>query len=117
MSQIIEDIEKKQQKENFTTDVRVGDTVIVHSRISEGKKTRIQRFQGLIIKSTGTRNRQSITLRKIVDSIGVEKTFLLHSPLLEKLEVVTKGKGRQARLNYLRNRLGKAALRVKKLDG
>ena len=116
MSQYIEEFEKKQMVENDYPTVGVGDTVIVHKEISEGKKTRIQRFQGLIIKKTGRFSRESITLRKIVDGIGVEKSFLLCSPLVKNIDVVSKGKGRRARLNYLRDRKGKAALRVKKID-
>ena len=116
MSQYIEEFEKKELVENEYPEVGVGDTVIVHKQISEGKKTRIQRFQGLIIKKTGRHSRESITLRKIVDGIGVEKSFFLSSPLVKNIEMVTKGKGRRARLNYLRDRKGKAALRVKKLD-
>ena len=116
MSQYIEEFEKKQLVENDYPQVGVGDTVVVHKQISEGKKTRIQRFQGLIIKKTGQHSRESITLRKIVDGIGVEKSFILCSPLVKNIEVVTKGKGRRARLHYLRDRKGKAALRVKKID-
>jgi len=114
--QYIEEFEKSQIAQNEFPEVSVGDTVIVHKEISEGKKTRIQRFQGLIIKKTGQHSRVSITLRKIVDGIGVEKSFLTSSPLLKNIEVVSRGKGRRARLNYLRDRKGKAALRVKKLD-
>ena len=116
MSQYIEEFEKKQITENDYAQVGVGDTVIVHKQISEGKKTRIQRFQGLIIKKTGRHSRESITLRKIVDGIGVEKSFIITSPLVKNIELVTKGKGRRARLNYLRDRKGKTALRVKKID-
>jgi large subunit ribosomal protein L19 len=113
MSQYIQEFEKSQIAETSFPDIRVGDTVIVHKLITEGKKSRIQRFQGLIIKQTGIYSRESITVRKIVDGIGVEKSFLLSSPLVKDLEVVKKGKGRRARLNYLRDRKGKAALRVK----
>ena len=116
MSQYIEEFEKKQIVENGYPEVTVGDTVIVHKEISEGKKTRIQRFQGLIIKKTGQYSRESITLRKIVDGIGVEKSFIITSPLVKNIELVSKGKGRRARLNYLRDRKGKAALRVEKID-
>lgn len=116
MSQYIEEFEKKQVVENDYPEVTVGDTVILHKEISEGKKTRIQRFQGLIIKKTGQYSRVSITLRKIVDGIGVEKSFIITSPLVKNIELVSKGKGRRARLNYLRDRKGKAALRVKKID-
>ena len=102
------------KNESFSS-VNVGDTVVVHKEISEGKKSRIQRFQGLIIKRTGQFSRSSVTIRKIVDGIGVEKTFLLSSPLIKNIEVVSRGKARRARLNYLRDRKGKAALRVKKI--
>ncbi len=116
MSQFIEEFEKKEIAETNFPQVRVGDTVVVHKQISEGKKTRIQRFQGLIIKKTGRFVRESITLRKIVDGVGVEKSFFLSSPLVKDIEIVSKGKGRRARLNYLRDRQGKAALRVRKID-
>ena len=78
------------------------------------KKTRIQRFQGLIIRKLVVHS--ELLLRKIVDGIGVEKSFIITSPLVKNIELVTKGKGRRARLNYLRDRKGKAALRVKKID-
>jgi large subunit ribosomal protein L19 len=116
MSQYIEEFEKSQVSENDYPAIGVGDTVVVHKQISEGKKTRIQRFQGLIIKKTGQHARESITLRKIVDGVGVEKSFLTSSPLVKNIEMVSRGKGRRARLNYLRDRKGKAALRVKKID-
>ena len=109
MSQYIQEFEKSQIAETSFPDIRVGDTVIVHKLITEGKKSRIQRFQGLIIKQTGIYSRESITVRKIVDGIGVEKSFLLSSPLVKDLEVVKKGKGRRARLNYLRDRKGKSS--------
>ena len=80
------------------------------------RKHEFSGFKGLIIKKTGRFSRESITLRKIVDGIGVEKSFLLCSPLVKNIDVVSKGKGRRARLNYLRDRKGKAALRVKKID-
>ena len=115
MNRVIEAFEKEQMVETNYPVVGVGDTIIVHKEISEGKKTRIQRFQGLVIKKTGIYSRESITVRKIVDGIGVEKSFILCSPLVKNIELVSKGKARRARLNYLRDRKGKAALRVKKL--
>ena len=115
MNHLIEAFEKSQVAETDYPTVGVGDTVIVHKEISEGKKTRIQRFQGLIIKQTGAYSRKSITVRKIVDGIGVEKSFILASPLVKNIDVVNKGKARRSRLHYLRDRKGKAALRVKKL--
>ncbi len=115
MNQFIEQYEKENVKNESFSSVNVGDTVVVHKEISEGKKSRIQRFQGLIIKRSGQYSRSSVTIRKIVDGIGVEKTFLLSSPLIKNIEVVSRGKARRARLNYLRDRKGKAALRVKKI--
>ncbi|MEK9727712.1 MAG: 50S ribosomal protein L19 [Candidatus Margulisiibacteriota bacterium] len=116
MTQYIEEFEKSQIAETNYPEVNVGDTVIIHKEISEGKKTRIQRFQGLIIKKTGRLSRESVTLRKIVDGIGVEKSFLTSSPLVKNIDVVSRGNGRRALLNYLRDRKVKAALRVKKLE-
>jgi large subunit ribosomal protein L19 len=114
MSNYIEEFEKNNQAKLDYPDVGVGDLVVLHKEINEGKKTRIQRFRGMIVKETGRFSRYSITIRKIVDGIGVEKTFVMASPLIKQVDVLTRGKGRRARLNYLRNRKGKAALRVKK---
>lgn len=113
MNKYIEAFEESQILDNKFPQVSTGDTVVVHKLISEGKKSRVQRFKGLIIKQTGIRSRESITVRKIVDGIGVEKSFLLHSPLIKQIDVVQKGSARRARLNYLRKRKGRAALRVK----
>ena len=89
---------------------RTGDTVRVHARIVEGNKERVQMFQGVVIKRTrGNLSDATFTVRKISHNIGVEKTFLLHSPRTEKIEVVTRGKVRRARLFYLRPLRGKAA--------
>jgi large subunit ribosomal protein L19 len=92
---------------------RVGDTVAVSSLITEGKKQRIQKFQGIVIKVQGKASRLSITVRKIIDKIGAEKTFLVYSNLVKNIEIVKKGKVRRARLNYLRDRLGAKATKVK----
>lgn len=89
---------------------RAGDTVRVHARIVEGNKERVQMFQGVVIKRTrGNLSNATFTVRKISHNVGVEKTFPLHSPRLEKIEVVTRGKVRRARLFYLRPLRGKAA--------
>ncbi len=105
---IIKSIEHEQLK-NKIPELKVGNTVKVHVRIKEGNKERIQVFEGIIIKVQGGGVNQSFTVRKISYGVGVEKTFLVHSPLVEKVELVRVGKARRARLFYLRDRLGKAA--------
>ena len=105
---IIKSIEHEQLK-NKIPDLRVGNTVRVHVRIKEGNKERIQVFEGIIIKKQGGGVNQTFTVRRISYGVGVEKTFLVHSPLVEKVEVVRVGKARRAKLYYLRDRVGKAA--------
>ena len=105
---IIKSIEHEQLK-NKIPELKVGNTVKVHVRIKEGNKERIQVFEGIIIKVQGGGVNMSFTVRKISYGVGVEKTFLVHSPLVEKVELVRVGKARRARLFYLRDRLGKAA--------
>ena len=105
---IIKSIEHEQLK-NKIPELKVGNTVRVHVRIKEGNKERIQVFEGIIIKVQGGGVNMSFTVRKISYGVGVEKTFLVHSPLVEKVELVRVGKARRARLFYLRDRLGKAA--------
>jgi large subunit ribosomal protein L19 len=108
MSTIIDRINKEQMRTDIP-DFRPGDNVKVHIRIFEGSKERIQIFQGVVIKrKRGTMN-ASYTVRKISHGVGVEKTFALHNPRLEKVELVTKGRVRRSRLYYLRNRPVKAA--------
>ncbi len=109
----IEMIEKEQMRTDLT-DFKAGDTVKVHVKIKEGDKERIQVFEGTVIKKRKGNNKASFTVRKISYGIGVERVFPLHSPLLEKIDVVQKGKVRRARLFYLRKRRGKAA-RIKEL--
>lgn len=98
------------QKKQAVVDVRSGDTVRVHQKIKEGNKERIQVFEGVVIR---TDNKQShtarLTVRKIASGVGVEKSFLLHSPLVEKIEIVRRAKVRRNFLSYLRNRSGKSA--------
>ncbi len=105
---IIKSIEHEQLK-NKIPELKVGNTVRVHVRIKEGNKERIQVFEGIIIKVQGGGVNQTFTVRKISYGVGVEKTFLIHSPLVEKVELVRVGKARRARLYYLRDRVGKAA--------
>ena len=105
---IIKSIEHEQLK-NKIPELKVGNTVRVHVRIKEGNKERIQVFEGIIIKVQGGGVNKSFTVRKISYGVGVEKTFLVHSPLVEKVELVRVGKARRARLFYLRDRIGKAA--------
>ena len=94
--------------------IEIGDTVKVHVKIREGEKERIQVFEGTVLKMQGGSNRATFTVRKTSNGVGVEKTWPLHSPNVEKVEVVRRGKVRRAKLNYLRDRVGKRA-KVKEL--
>ena len=105
---VIKSIEHEQLKSKIP-DLKIGNTVKVHVRIKEGNKERIQVFEGIIIKVQGAGVNKTFTVRKISYGVGVEKTFLIHSPLVEKVEVVRVGKARRAKLFYLRDRIGKAA--------
>ena len=105
---IIKSIEHEQMK-NAIPDLKVGDTVKVHQRIKEGNRERIQVFEGIIIKKQGGGVNATFTVRRVAYGCGVEKTFLIHSPMVEKIEVVRVGKARRAKLYYLRDRVGKAA--------
>ncbi len=104
---IIRAIEQQQIKE--VTPFNVGDTVKVHYRITEGNRERIQVFQGDVIRHHGHTCRETFTVRKISFGVGVERTFPVHSPKIEKIEVVRHGKVRRAKLYYLRDKVGKAA--------
>ena len=105
---IIKSIEHEQLK-NKIPDLKVGNTVKVHVRIKEGNKERIQVFEGIIIKIQGAGVNKTFTVRKTSYGVGVEKTFLIHSPLVEKVELVRVGRARRAKLFYLRDRVGKSA--------
>lgn len=105
---ILKSIEHEQLK-NKIPELRVGNTVRVHVRIKEGNKERIQVFEGIIIKKQGGGVNATFTVRRISYGVGVEKTFLVHSPMIEKVELVRVGKSRRAKLYYLRDRVGKAA--------
>lgn len=109
---IINKIEQEQLKDDVT-DFNVGDTVKVHTRVVEGGKERIQLFQGLCIGRKGSGVNQAFTVRKISYGEGVERVFPVHTPRIAKIEVVSRGKVRRAKLNYLRERVGKSALKVK----
>jgi len=108
MSEIIKELEQEQLNAN-APELNVGDTVKVYGKIKEGNRERIQVFEGTIIKVQGTGVRETFTVRKSSNGIGVEKTWPVHSPNVEKVEIVRKGKVRRAKLNYLRGRVGKAA--------
>lgn len=111
--EIIRSIEAEQLKAE-APEFRVGDTVRVYGKIKEGNRERIQIFEGIVLKKQGGSNRETFTVRKFSNGIGVEKTWPLHSPNVEKVEIVRYGKVRRAKLNYLRGRTGKAA-KVKEL--
>lgn len=108
MSTIIENIEKAQLKESVA-EFRVGDTVKVYAKIKEGDKERVQVFEGTVLKRQNGGIRETFTVRKNSNGVFVEKTWPVHSPFVEKIEVVRNGKVRRAKLNYLRDRVGKSA--------
>lgn len=108
MNDIIKNIEAAQMKEKVD-EFNVGDTVKVFAKIKEGEKERIQVFEGTVLKRQGGGARETFTVRKNSNGVGVEKTWPLHSPNVDHIEVVRRGKVRRAKLNYLRQRVGKAA--------
>ena len=112
MNDIIKSIETAQIKE--VTSFNVGDTIKVYAKVKEGNKERIQAFEGTVLKKQGGSSRETFTVRKTSNGVGVEKTWPLHSPTIEKIEVIRRGKVRRAKLNYLRERVGKKA-KVKEL--
>lgn len=112
-SEIIKNIETEQLKADVS-EFRVGDTVKVYAKIKEGARERIQIFEGTVLKKQGGSNRATFTVRKFSNGVGVEKTWPLHSPNVDRVEIVRCGKVRRAKLNYLRGRSGKAA-KVKEL--
>ncbi len=113
MNSIIKEIEDAQLR-SLDVDFKTGDTIKVYGKIKEGNRERVQVFEGTVIKIQGGSNRATFTVRKFSNGIGVEKTWPLHSPLIEKIEVVRLGKVRRSKLYYLRSRVGKAA-KVKEL--
>ena len=108
LSLVIQQLDKEHLKENITP-FSIGDTVRVYAKIIEGAKERVQMFQGAVIKRQNGGIRETFTVRRVSYGVGVEKTWPLHSPRLEKIEVVRRGRVRRAKLFYLRDRVGKAA--------
>lgn len=111
---VIRRIETEQLKSNLPK-FRIGDSVTVHVKVREGDKERIQQFSGIVIARGGRGINQTITVRRISYGVGVERVFPLHSPMIEKFEIVKQGDTRRAKLYYLRHRTGKAAMAVKEL--
>ena len=107
-SEIIRQIENEQLKENIPQ-FGIGDTVRVYARIKEGNRERVQSFEGTVVRRQNGGIRENFTVRRVAYGVGTEKTWPVHSPIIEKIEVVRKGKVRRAKLNYLRDRVGKAA--------
>ena len=110
---IIKELEKEQLKSDVTS-FNVGDTIRVYAKVVEGTKERIQAFEGVVIKRQNGGLKETFTVRRIASGVGVEKTWPLHSPRIEKIEVIRRGVVRRAKLYYLRDRVGKAA-KVKEL--
>ncbi|MDQ0337527.1 large subunit ribosomal protein L19 [Caldalkalibacillus uzonensis] len=113
MHPVIRELEKEQLREDIPQ-FRAGDTVRVHVKVVEGQRERIQVFEGVVIRRRGTGISETFTVRKISNGVGVERTFPLHSPKIETIEVVRRGKVRRAKLYYLRKLQGKAA-RIKEI--
>lgn len=108
MGMILESIRQQQLKEGVP-DVKTGDTVRVHARVVEGNRERIQIFEGTVIKVARSGPDRNITVRRVTHNVGVERTFLVNSPRIDKIEIVRRGVVHRARLFYLRERVGKAA--------
>jgi len=108
VSSIVDEIGRKYMKRQADAGFRVGDTVDVHVRIKEGDKERIQVFTGTVIGRSGGGVNETFTVRRIVQGEGVERVFMLHSPLIDKIEVRKTGKARRAKLGYLRDRSGRS---------
>lgn len=108
MHPVIRELEKEQLRTDLPS-FRPGDTLRVHVKVIEGQRERIQVFEGVVIRKRGTGISETFTVRKISNGVGVERTFPLHSPKIDKIEVVRRGKVRRAKLYYLRNLRGKAA--------
>jgi large subunit ribosomal protein L19 len=105
---VIQQLEKEQQKEKVPA-LRAGDTVKVHVKVVEGTRERIQVFEGTVIRVTGGGLRQNFTVRRVTHGVGVERTFMIHSPRIDKIDVLRHGDVRQGRLYYLRAKVGKEA--------
>ena len=107
-AEIIREIEKEQLKSDIP-EFQVGDTIRVYAKIKEGARERIQMFEGIVVRRTGGSIRENVTVRRLSSGIGVEKTWPLNSPSIDHIQVVRRGEVRRAKLNYLRDRVGKAA--------
>jgi len=107
--EIIKGIEDAQLRKEALADFNTGDTVKVYNKIKEGNRERTQVFEGTVLKIQGGSNRETFTIRKTSNGVGVEKTWPIHSPFVEKIEVVRRGKVRRAKLTFLRGRVGKSA--------
>src|SRR5256885_12061951 len=105
---VIHQLEKEQQKKKVPA-LRAGDTVRVHAKVVEGTRERIQMFEGTVIRVTGGGLRQNFTVRRVTHGVGVERTFMIHSPRIDKIDVLRHGDVRQGRLYYLRGKIGKEA--------
>ena len=108
MNELIREIEKEQLKASVD-EFRVGDTVRVHAKVKEGQRERIQIFEGTVLKRQGGGSRETFTVRKLSGGVGVERTWPVHSPNVDRIEVVRHGKVRRAKLTFLRGRVGKSA--------
>ncbi|NLL71051.1 MAG: 50S ribosomal protein L19 [Epulopiscium sp.] len=108
MNEIIRKIEQEQLRKDITN-FNVGDTVRVYAKVREGNRERLQMFEGVVLKRQNGGIRETFTVRRISYGVGVERTWPVHSPNIDRIEVVRKGKVRRARLHYLRDRVGKAA--------
>ncbi|NLP46140.1 MAG: 50S ribosomal protein L19 [Epulopiscium sp.] len=108
MNEIIQKIEQEQLRQDIA-DFNVGDTVRVYAKVREGNRERLQMFEGVVLKKQNGGVRETFTVRRISYGVGVERTWPVHSPNIDRIEVVRKGKVRRAKLNYIRKRVGKAA--------
>jgi large subunit ribosomal protein L19 len=108
MSRLIEELEQDYLKSDVP-EFRVGDTVRVHARVREGTRDRVQVFEGTVIRRRGGGVNENFTVRRLSGNIGVERTFLVHSPIVTEVEIIRRGRVRRAKLYYLRDRIGRAA--------
>jgi large subunit ribosomal protein L19 len=115
MSQLLDVVDAASKRDDIPA-FRPGDTVNVHVRVVEGNRSRVQQFKGVVIRRQGAGVRETFTVRKVSFSVGVERTFPVHTPIVEKIEVVTRGDVRRAKLYYLRDLRGKAAKIKEKRD-
>ena len=115
MSNVLNELDNSSKRDDVPS-FRPGDTVKVHVRVIEGNRSRVQVFQGVVIRRQGGGLQETFTVRKVSFGVGVERTFPVHTPIIEKIEVVTRGDVRRAKLYYLRDLRGKAAKIKEKRD-